>query len=566
MVPLMKKFISAILLLFLCLPCLSGAEVTLQWDRENGPPYATGYYLYQSTTAPTATTEYYVISDQVEHTIITSPFSNYMDDGYVDGGVTYANGTALVRESTAGLGVATATPANVASIEFYYHIAGVQYLKAAVTAGTVPGDDVIPEDKYGAVAFDIGTNGVIDVIEAAANATGYESAVLAIAGIPAAASDHVRMGTVTAMKSDGAFTFGTTALNATNVTATFNQTPITLDAGEYWLYWNDNKHQYVFNPADAGQTLRITYSYTPLVKGYETFVVPSSTKVSLAHKPKISSIWLKKSRRTGQRTLLTTAGIEEAGVATFNSSEIGQSVDVAYVYTKPLETNTVQVTLPTTIKKTVTSKTLATDTSVTVYNSVRLYGSSTSVTTSKLVDSVASFTGGVSVQIGHTVVNRTTGSTATVTAVDSATQLSLSANIFTATSQSYHIYATSTATSFSKVANNPATGQYALTWDDGGEYTFNTADSGKVAVLSYTYTNMSTVKQVIPGGATTCKLRNPAGTYYIRISGFNDGYGSAQSNMVSYTQAADDTATKPRRIRSTGTMQKDNLQPVTVGY
>ena len=113
------------------------------------------------------------------------------------------------------------TTTHVANVAFDYIINGAKYSKAAVAAGTAPGNDVIPQSKYGAVALDIGTDGTIDVIEAAANETGYDSAVLAIAGLAAVAADHVRMGTVTATKSDGAFTFGTTALDAANTTVVY---------------------------------------------------------------------------------------------------------------------------------------------------------------------------------------------------------------------------------------------------------------------------------------------------------------------------------------------------------
>ncbi len=131
-------------------------------------------------------------------------------------------GTGIV--TSAGLAIGSIAT-NVSSTAFSYNISGVGYTKAAVSAGTAPGDDVIPEDTYGSVALDIGADGVIDVVEATANATGYSTAALAVAGIPAVATDHVRMGTVTAMKSDGAFTFGTTALNAANVTTIYSSTP-----------------------------------------------------------------------------------------------------------------------------------------------------------------------------------------------------------------------------------------------------------------------------------------------------------------------------------------------------
>lgn len=113
------------------------------------------------------------------------------------------------------------TKTAVSSDAFDYIIGGVQYSKAAVDAGTAPGNDVIPEGLYGAVAFDIGTNGTIDAIEAAGNATGYATAALAIAGIPDPAADHARIGTVTASISSGTFTFGTTLLDAANTTVAY---------------------------------------------------------------------------------------------------------------------------------------------------------------------------------------------------------------------------------------------------------------------------------------------------------------------------------------------------------
>jgi hypothetical protein len=133
---------------------------------------------------------------------------------------------ALAGDSVLGKAVLAigSTPTAVASGAFFYLINGVLYQKAAVTAGTAPGNDVIPQAKYGAVAFDIGADGTIDAVEATANATGYDSAVLAVAGLPAVASDHVRMGYVTATKSDGAFTFGTTQLDAANSTVAYTDT------------------------------------------------------------------------------------------------------------------------------------------------------------------------------------------------------------------------------------------------------------------------------------------------------------------------------------------------------
>lgn len=121
------------------------------------------------------------------------------------------------------------TAANVSNVAFEYVINGNLYNKAAVAAGTAPGNDVVPQSTYGAVALDIGADGTIDAVEAAANATGYASAALAVAGLPAVAADHARMGWVTVTKSDGAFTFGTTDLDAANVTAAYTDAPSIID-------------------------------------------------------------------------------------------------------------------------------------------------------------------------------------------------------------------------------------------------------------------------------------------------------------------------------------------------
>lgn len=113
------------------------------------------------------------------------------------------------------------TKSNVASAAFTYQISGVQYSKTAVAAGTVPGNDVVPQNKFGAVALDIDAAGTITAVEAPANATGYASAALAAAALPVAASTKARMGYVTAKKSDGAFTFGTTLFDAANTTVAY---------------------------------------------------------------------------------------------------------------------------------------------------------------------------------------------------------------------------------------------------------------------------------------------------------------------------------------------------------
>lgn len=113
------------------------------------------------------------------------------------------------------------TAANVATAALYYTVNGVMYYKAAVAAGTALSGDNIPQAKYGAWALDIGADGTIDITPAAANATGYDDAAAAAAGLPTVAANHVRLGYVTASKSDGVFDPGTTGLDDASTTEAY---------------------------------------------------------------------------------------------------------------------------------------------------------------------------------------------------------------------------------------------------------------------------------------------------------------------------------------------------------
>jgi hypothetical protein len=134
------------------------------------------------------------------------------------------SGTGLKNEADLGIGTSAATAVkNTVAVEF--DIAGTGYSKAI--AETAPGNDTIPQNKYGAVGFEIGADGTIDAIEATDNATGYDSAALAIAGIPAVAAAHTRLGTVTAMSTEaGGFVFGTTELSAANTTVAYTDAAV----------------------------------------------------------------------------------------------------------------------------------------------------------------------------------------------------------------------------------------------------------------------------------------------------------------------------------------------------
>lgn len=120
----------------------------------------------------------------------------------------------------AGLAIGSTKP-NVATSACSYIIAGVQYSKAAVAAGTALSGDNVPKNKYGAWALDIDAAGTITIVPASANSTGYSSAALAVTGLPAANAAKVRLGYVTAMNSAAAFVPGTTDLDTATVTEAY---------------------------------------------------------------------------------------------------------------------------------------------------------------------------------------------------------------------------------------------------------------------------------------------------------------------------------------------------------
>jgi hypothetical protein len=134
-------------------------------------------------------------------------------------------------QSSPALGIGS-TKTRVANDAFTFLVDGIPYSRSAIAAGTIPGNDVVPQGLYGAVAFDIGTNLVVDAVEAPDNATGYATAAEAVDALPAPADHHVRMGYVTATKSDGSFTFGTTDFDAANTTVAYTNSS-TVDPKPY---------------------------------------------------------------------------------------------------------------------------------------------------------------------------------------------------------------------------------------------------------------------------------------------------------------------------------------------
>ena len=123
-------------------------------------------------------------------------------------------------DGVAGLAIGSNT-ARVSNVAFNYYAGGVEYSMAANPTGTAPGSSTIPSGTYGAVAFDAGTDGVFYAVEASANATGYASAALAIAGLPSVSANRVRVGWITVTRSGSSFVLGTTALNDGTTTTAY---------------------------------------------------------------------------------------------------------------------------------------------------------------------------------------------------------------------------------------------------------------------------------------------------------------------------------------------------------
>lgn len=199
-----------------------------------------------------------------------------------NGEICFSDGT-YVRRATDGvlddpnLAIGSTTTA-VATGAFDYSINGTTYSKTAVVAGTAPGNDVVPLGKYGAVAFDIGIDGTIDAIEAPANATGYDTASAAVAALPVPADAHIRIGYVTASKSDGAFTFGTTALNAANTTVAYTDATVNTAFSDLLTDWDETGYSSI---ASLGQRVLATFGakfmFGSVATSFDTLRTTSAT-------------------------------------------------------------------------------------------------------------------------------------------------------------------------------------------------------------------------------------------------------------------------------------------------
>ncbi len=117
------------------------------------------------------------------------------------------------------LAIGTGDTTKVKHGDFDYSINSLAYSKASSEVDLT--GDAVPEDKYGAWSLRIDEDGDITVAAASDNVTGYLTPRLALEALTNSDSDSAYMGYVTVIKSDGAFTPATTALNDSGVTDTF---------------------------------------------------------------------------------------------------------------------------------------------------------------------------------------------------------------------------------------------------------------------------------------------------------------------------------------------------------
>lgn len=136
--------------------------------------------------------------------------SEFLPSAYGAPGGNYVN-------TAAGLAIGTTTTKVKTANAIEYTIDGIRYSKAATDdLFTMTGMDTTAANKYNGAFLYLDSAGAASIVAATEGAT--------LAGITwpdPVVADKCCIGYVTVVKSDGAFTGGTTALNAANVTAAY---------------------------------------------------------------------------------------------------------------------------------------------------------------------------------------------------------------------------------------------------------------------------------------------------------------------------------------------------------
>ena len=119
-----------------------------------------------------------------------------------------------------GLAIGTNTK-KVKNSSFSFRTNDSEYSFTKTTGETALLGVTIPQSKYGCWRLEIDSNLTVHIVEAADNAIGYSTAAEAMQGLAQESDVNACMGFVTVINTSGTFIPGTTALNASGVTATF---------------------------------------------------------------------------------------------------------------------------------------------------------------------------------------------------------------------------------------------------------------------------------------------------------------------------------------------------------
>ncbi len=287
----MKKLLLAILALLLCSPGISPAEVTLTW--ENSDPTARGFYIYEGTSAGTETTEQVSVPILMSYQV--TECKGYGNSDSVDGGVQYVGGAELTKVTQPNYSAGN-----------YYNVGGF-YQFAAADAGaevqisyscapyavrrerrSVPESGIVTVANPSAWRRDVGVRdaatgqkltrvsaGCIHAGEYHDDAAGTYT--FYAGGYPSEVEITYIGSRATGMHTETVILPATTDQRVSNPTAwledggvydaansvTFTKVNGTPAAGQYALKDNGT---YVFNLADTGKVLSVTYTYTNYTK------------------------------------------------------------------------------------------------------------------------------------------------------------------------------------------------------------------------------------------------------------------------------------------------------------
>jgi len=217
-----------------------------------------------------------------------------------------------------------------------------------------------------------------------------------------------------------------------------------------------------------------------------------------------------------------------------------------------------------------------------VFKRFTIKGTNTSASANKLVDSGATFSTNL-VAVGDVVRNLTDNTTAEVTAVDSETQLSLSADIFAASSKSYSVALSRTPT---LPAGYLAASRYSFGYNDGSsnllafyqakeEWNYDTppADASSLALT----TTWDTVPLSVPPNTrralvTTVGINNNASSHYygyMRTKGSSSSTGRILGRWwtgLYGTNTSSQMTDKYGRVEVKGEATNINLTVYTCGF